>query len=212
MTVSKRAGRQDKRIRRSAEDRRAQIIAAAKTRFAVSGFEGTTTRQIADDMGVAQSLLLYHFESKYELWKAVMTQIFEHVFLAAEQQAEATRDQDARSQLVAAIRGFIRMCLEEPDLHRLMTMEGRAHSERLEWLARTYLKPIHERSVALIKQCQAASQIAPGDPTMIHYTILGIGGTLFSFVPEIGLLSPSSVPPDPKQVEERICSAVFVDR
>jgi len=199
-----------KRVRRSAEDRRAEIIGVAKARFAIAGFEGTTTRQIADDMGVAQSLVLYHFENKSSLWKAVMTQIFEHSISIANEESDAAQ-KDAKSQLIAAIRAFIRMCIEEPDLHRLMTMEGRAHTERLEWLARAYLKPLHDQTVAVIKQCQTAGQVAPGDSTMVYYTILGIAGTLYSFVPEIGLLNPSSVPPDPQAVERRVCAAVFID-
>ncbi|MEO0420382.1 MAG: TetR family transcriptional regulator [Pseudomonadota bacterium] len=198
-----------KRTRRSAADRRAQIILAAKSRFAVAGFEGTTTRQIADDMGVAQSLLLYHFENKDDLWKAVMTQIFEHASLVVREEFEAAEGPDPKSQLMAAIRAFIRMCMEEPDLHRLMTMEGRAHSDRLDWLAETYLKPLHDTSVALIAECQERGQVDPGDPTLLYYTILGIAGTLFSFTPEIGLLSPSSVPPDPNAVQERVCAAIF---
>lgn len=211
MRTSRHGEQKPKRTRRSAEERRAEIVAVAKRRFAIAGFEGTTTRQIADDMGVAQSLLLYHFESKHVLWRAVMTQIFERSERIAEEEVAAIQSNDARSHLLAAVRGFIRMCQEEPDLHRLMTMEGRARSERLEWLAQTYLKPMHDQSVGFIKQCQDAGEIAAGDPTLVYYTILGIGGTLFSFAPEIELLSPNSVPPDPKEVEKRVWSAIFID-
>ncbi|WP_430416324.1 TetR/AcrR family transcriptional regulator [Parasphingorhabdus sp.] len=199
-----------KRTRRSAEDRRDEIIIAAKKRFAIAGFEGTTTRQIADDMGVAQSLLLYHFKNKDELWKAVMRQIFDRAFEIGKEEAAKAETIDPRSQLVAGIRGFVRVCQEEPDLHRLMTLEGRCRTDRLEWLAKNYLKPAHKRSVTLIEQCQKTGQVQAGDPTLLYYSIIGIAGTMFSFEPEIALLSPETTPPDPGAVEDRILATLFV--
>lgn len=199
-----------KRTRRSAEDRREEIIMAAKKRFAIAGFEGTTTRQIADDMGVAQSLLLYHFKNKDELWKAVMRQIFDRAFEIGKEEAAKAEAIDPKSQLVSGIRGFVRVCQEEPELHRLMTLEGRSRTERLEWLAENYLKLAHKKSVALIEQCQSTGQVKQGDPTLLYYSIIGIAGTMFSFEPEIALLNPNTTPPDPGAVEERVIAALFV--
>ena len=110
-------------------------------------------------MNVAQSLLLYHFKNKDELWKAVMHQIFDRAFAIGKEEAAKTKAIDPKSQLITAIRGFIRVCQEEPDLHRLMTLEGRCKTERLEWLAENYLKPAHARSVTLIKQCQKIAEV-----------------------------------------------------
>ncbi|MEL6874935.1 MAG: TetR/AcrR family transcriptional regulator [Pseudomonadota bacterium] len=183
---------------------------AAKKRFAIAGFDGTTTRQIADDMGVAQSLLLYHFKNKDELWKAVMRQIFDRAFEIGKEEAAKAAAIDPKSQLVTGIRGFVRICQEEPELHRLMTLEGRSRTERLEWLAEKYLKLAHKKSVALIEQCQSKGQVKKGDPTLLYYSIIGIAGTMFSFEPEIALLSPDTTPPDPEAVEERVVAALFV--
>ena len=47
----------------SSADARDRIVSAARRSFATAGFEGASTRQIAADAGVAQSLLLYHFGS-----------------------------------------------------------------------------------------------------------------------------------------------------
>jgi TetR/AcrR family transcriptional regulator len=199
-----------KQTRRSAEDRRDEIIKVAKTRFAIAGFEGTTTRQIADDMNVAQSLLLYHFKNKDELWKAVMGQIFDRAVAIGKGEAAKAETIDQKSQLINAIRGFIRVCQEEPDLHRLMTLEGRSKTARLQWLAENYLKPAHAGSIKLIKQCQNTGQVYAGDPTLLYYSIIGIAGTMYSFEPEIALLSPKTTPPDPKAVEDRIMAALFV--
>jgi len=199
-----------KRTRRTAQDRRDEIVEAAKKRFAIAGFDGTTMRQIADDLGVAQSLLLYHFANKDALWKAVMAKIFSHAIEIGRAEIAKAHPGDPKAQLLAGIRGFIRVCQEEPDLHRLMTLEGRFRSKRLEWLAENFLRPAHARSVRLIEECQKEGLIYAGDPTLLYYSIIAIAGTMFSFEPEISLLSPKTTPPDPNAIEDRIMAALFI--
>lgn len=205
------AGKQKIRTRRTAEDRCGEIIDAAKKRFAIAGFEGTSTRQIADDLGVAQSLLLYHFNNKDELWKAVMAQIFDRAAEISRNERSRSGASEPKAQLLAGIRSFILICQEEPDLHRLMTMEGRSKTPRLEWLAANYLKPTHKATIELIEECQRRGEVRNGDPTLFYYSIIAIAGSAFSFAPEIALLSPSSAPVDPRAIEDMIAATLFVE-
>jgi AcrR family transcriptional regulator len=55
-----------------ATDRRHQIMEAATGLFARQGFQGTTTREIAEQAGVNEALLFRHFSSKEGLyWKII---------------------------------------------------------------------------------------------------------------------------------------------
>ncbi len=190
-------------------DARARIIDAARELFATLGFEGASTRRIAENAGVAQSLLLYHFGSKEILWKAVMDDIFEwangmiHEFEASEQ------PDTVEERIMVGVRAFIQMCQERPDFHRLMTLEGRSESERLIWLAETHLKPMFKQNTDLLRKGQIAGSIRPGDPTLLHYSMIGIAGTAYAFAPEIKLLTGKSRPPDPKAIEEQIRALLF---
>lgn len=199
------------RERRSAEDRRSEILEAAKKRFAVAGFEGTSTRQIADDLGVAQSLLLYHFANKNDVWQAVMTQIFDHVRAIARDELAKVKSNAPGEQLRAGIRAFIRICQEEPDLHRLMTTEGRSKTPRLEWLVDNFLSDGYGATVTLIRDCQKRGEVRSGDPTLLYYTIIAIAGSAFSYAPEMALLNPMSAPVDPKAVEKLIVASLFLE-
>lgn len=58
--------------RRSAEQRRAQILAAARPLFAERGFHGTTTRDLAEAAGVNDALLYRYFANKQDILKALM--------------------------------------------------------------------------------------------------------------------------------------------
>ena len=48
-------------------DRRSRILAVAAKRFAESGFEATTVRQIADDVNILSGSLYHHFATKDEM-------------------------------------------------------------------------------------------------------------------------------------------------
>lgn len=58
--------------RMSAGDRRAQIVAAARDLFARSGFDATTTREIATAAGISDALIYRHFPDKQALLRAIV--------------------------------------------------------------------------------------------------------------------------------------------
>src|ERR1700732_3823071 len=55
----------------SSEERRAAIIKAVRRLFADKGFDGTTTRALADAAGVSEALLFKHFPNKEALFSAM---------------------------------------------------------------------------------------------------------------------------------------------
>src|SRR3981189_2322604 len=55
----------------SSEDRRAAIVKAVRRVFAEKGFDGTTTRALADAAGVSEGLLFKHFPNKEALFTAM---------------------------------------------------------------------------------------------------------------------------------------------
>ena len=58
--------------RLSAEERRASIITVAKRLFAKNGFHGVSIDEIVKEVGVSPAILYRHFESKDELYEAVL--------------------------------------------------------------------------------------------------------------------------------------------
>lgn len=66
----------DRPRRRSTEDVRATLMSTAEELFAARGYAGTTTRDIANDSGVHESLIFKHFGSKQELFKRAVAEPF----------------------------------------------------------------------------------------------------------------------------------------
>ena len=58
--------------RMSADERRNGILEAAFRLFSERGFRGTTTRALAEAVGVTEPVLYEHFKSKYELYAAII--------------------------------------------------------------------------------------------------------------------------------------------
>jgi len=80
--------------RYQAEARREQIIEAAVRLFAQHGFDGTSTRQIAQAIHVTEGLIFHYFPTKTDLLAAVLET--HHVFLGALQSTLTNqRDQPA---------------------------------------------------------------------------------------------------------------------
>ena len=88
--------------RLSAEQRRAELLEAAASEFAITGFHGTSTEVIARRAGISHAYLFRLFPTKKELFLAIAHRCFERtrdVFRAA---AEATPERDQRLHAMGA--------------------------------------------------------------------------------------------------------------
>jgi len=59
------------------DERHASILRGAATAFARSGFAGTSMDDVAAEVGVSRLIVYRHFESKEELYRAVLQQVFD---------------------------------------------------------------------------------------------------------------------------------------
>lgn len=64
--------RVDKTTRMSGDERRIQLIKVAISLFSRKGFNGTTTKEIAESAGVSEATLFKHFANKHELYNAIL--------------------------------------------------------------------------------------------------------------------------------------------
>ncbi len=60
-------------------ERRAAILEGAARAFASAGFAATSMDDVAAECGVTKLIVYRHFESKEELYRAVLQQVFEHL-------------------------------------------------------------------------------------------------------------------------------------
>lgn len=82
-------------MRLSAEERRAQVIAAAVIEFARGGYPGTSTETIAQRAGISQPYLFRLFQTKKELFLAAIGSGFDAVISLFDQAAGDLQGQEA---------------------------------------------------------------------------------------------------------------------
>jgi TetR/AcrR family transcriptional regulator len=173
---------------------RTRIIRSARRCFAVNGFVGTSTRQIAEDAKVAQSLLLYHFKSKEGLWRDVMTDSFRRALRTLNDAAIAEPSKSATSQLLAGVRALVDVCASDPDFHRLMIYESREPNQRFAWMVDNYFRQMVNRGAHFIKAAQDEGFVHEGDPHLLFYGLISIIGSVFSFAPEMEMVAGRAAP------------------
>lgn len=170
------------------------ILDVARQHFSSVGFEGTSTRRIATDAGVNHSLIVYHFKNKDGLWQATMEDLF--ATAAAHARQYSASSDDPVETLRADLHAFVSFCAEHPELHRIMTIEGRMSSDRLTWLLETYLKENFASVSTRIRAGQSEGRIREGNPAQLYYGAIGIAGTLATLAREYEALSGESATSD----------------
>lgn len=90
-----------RRLRRV--ERREQILAAATEAFARNGFAATSLDDIAGQAGVARVLLYRHFDSKTELYQAVLDRMCARLEAHVEEPVGGLTDASVDGLLAAAI-------------------------------------------------------------------------------------------------------------
>ncbi len=122
-------------------ERRRQLLETARLAFARSGFHETSMNDIATEAGVTKPVVYQRFESKRELFRAVLEDIGER--LQAEVIESAASAVSPREQVEAGFSAYIEFVKADPDGFRLL-FSG-ASREDAEWAEITQKV---ERSVA----------------------------------------------------------------
>jgi AcrR family transcriptional regulator len=108
-------------VRMSAEDRRAAIVEAAIRLFSERGFRGTTTRALADAVGVTEPVLYEHFKSKRDLYCAIIDTKSREGFARAAQLLEPYAEaRDDRGLFMVLGEFVLRNFTEDPAYARLL--------------------------------------------------------------------------------------------
>lgn len=126
-----------------------RMLDLAFATFAALGFEGTTVRDLAKQLGVSHNLLNVRFGSKADLWRrAVDSRVARFggpVFSALDQ-----HELDAVARLRLLVHRFCAWSARNPDFVRISSVEGCRDTWRLRYLVDLYIRPFKERLDALL--------------------------------------------------------------
>jgi len=164
-------------------DRRQQLIDVAVKFFSEFGFQGTSTKSIAEAAGITEAVIYRHFATKKDLYSAILDSKLKQAG-APEWMGELRRLADANEDqlLFRSVAGqILKSFREDPDFQRLLfraSLEGHEMSALLN--AKIGL-PVYEFLRDYVARRQAEGAFWKCDPGIAVFALIGLP-TYFAIV------------------------------
>ena len=190
------------RLRRSREDIRERLLDAALVEFGAKGFDGASTRAIAERADAHQPQIHYHFESKEDALEGCGGP---SVRGARPGHGGAATSRAGRTDALAdgfaeMIRRFVRFAAAHPELNQIMVHEATARGARLRWMTERHVRPLYDAVRLLWRRLRVARIAAPIGDAVFHYVLVGAASLPYVNAPEARLLTGEE-PTDASWVE-----------
>ncbi|MEU9152320.1 TetR/AcrR family transcriptional regulator [Streptomyces sp. NPDC048417] len=165
-----------------------QVMAAAIEAFSVHGYNGVSLRTVNDELGVSRNLLYQRFGSKAKLWQAAVDWAFRPLveYLVASDDESA----DPMVRLRMLIRNFIEYSATRPYLARLVTVEGAAATDRLDYLYRNYIEPIRSRYLPVFDLLHEQGRIKKIPYETFYFLLTSGGSALYGQIALASMMNP----------------------
>ena len=161
-------------IRFSAEDRRAQILRTATELFARQGYEGTTTRQIAEHAHVNEAIIFRHFPSKDDLYWAVIENQCSLSQGRQQIEEQLASGGELRQVFLNVAESFLRRREEDDKLGRLLLFTALENHRLSHRFFQTHIAELYERLAEYIRERIAQGEFREVDPIMAARGFFGM--------------------------------------
>lgn len=145
-----------------------QCLAAAEIRFARSGFEGTSLRDIAADVGVSSSTVIHHFGTKERLYGMILDSLGAQL----EQYVEAP-EQPSMDAVILMFERFLTWTIDNPNHAQLLLRELMENQARVPHAKRLHFRSLIGKYVDCIRKGQESGAFRTIDAEMFSLYTLG---------------------------------------
>jgi AcrR family transcriptional regulator len=159
----------------SGEERRQQIVDIASELFSQRGFNGATTKEIADRAGVSPAIIFRHFPSKEAIYSAIL----DHKLKQAAERirgrlADAAGRKDDRAFFGALAYDLLDLYSKDPSLIRLLLFSALEGHDLSRMFYKTMSRQIRDRVRAYINQRISDGAFRQLDPLATARVFLGM--------------------------------------
>lgn len=172
---------------------RRKILDAALDVFSAQGFRGATLDQIATVAGLSKPNLLYYFDSKEAMHRALLEGLLE-VWLAPLRAMNAQGD--PRAEIMGYVRRKLQMSRDYPRESRLFANEVLQGAPRLEDAIAGDLKALVDDKAKVIRDWVAAGKLAPVDAYHLIFSIWALTQHYADFDAQIRMIRGARDPMD----------------
>ena len=165
--------------RLTANARREQILDVALEVFATAGFHGASMNEVAEAVGVTKPVLYQHFDSKRDLYQALIDEVGDRLLASiAKATAEAT---DGKSQTELGFQAYFRWVSEDHDAFRFLFGSGTRRDDEFNTAVQRINAEAAEAVAPLI-----AVDIDEGHRRMLAHGIVGLAEGASRLLVELG--------------------------
>ncbi len=158
-------------LRLSAVDRRQQIVDAATELFALQGFQGTTTRQIAERAGINEAIIFRHFATKENLYWAILEDK-SRVAGAVQRLEQRLQSGGSDREVLAGIAD--RMLRRDTTMTRLLLFSALENHRLSHRFFRAHVSTYYDALASYFRQGITEGRFRPCDPLLAARGFLGM--------------------------------------
>ncbi len=160
--------------RMTSEGRRAAIMEAAIALFSERGFRGTTTRALAEAVGVTEPVLYEHFKSKRDLFEAIVEVKSQEGVARATAMLQPLADAGQDRELLIALGEFVCQCHTEDQAYGRLLLLAALEGPELGDIFYERQREAHEMLAAYFAGRIEAGVFRPVDPVVAARVFLGM--------------------------------------
>jgi TetR/AcrR family transcriptional regulator len=204
---------------RSAETRQ-RILDAALREFSASGFAGARMDRIATAASVNKALIYYYFDSKENLYAAVLEMITAKI--RDRSMAVFLRDVTPGERLLRTALDHFDRILSQGEFQSLMQQEmmriEKGESAAMPILVKRVFAPLHAMYQATVREGISSGELIDADWMQIHLATLGANVFYFLAAPvwrqlvSFDPFAPEVLEARRRAVVEFVGQAIFIDR
>jgi TetR/AcrR family transcriptional regulator len=153
------------------------VLNAAEDVFAEKGYGGARIREIAEKVGVTTAMVHYYFDSKENLYKAVLNRILSDLIVLARSVDEV---ESRAERLRRFFLGFFDYTAKHRNFARLFAMDVGSNREHLDNIVREFFRPQFKDGVRFIREGIKEKEFLPVDAEQFLTAIYGMTITYFA--------------------------------
>ena len=161
-------------MRLAASDRRKQLIETAMRLFAEQGFDGTSTREIAEAAGVTEAIIFRHFRTKEDLYWAVLADRVERRGRNRRIRELLESGEDFREVLVSIAETLLDRTADDTAVTRLLFYSALRNRDLADRFFETYAHKKFELLAEFIRREIESGRFREVDPLVAARSFLGM--------------------------------------
>jgi len=160
--------------RLTSSDRKKQILEVATELFGRHGFDGVTTRQIADGAGITEAMVFRHFATKDDLYWEVLSVKSAPDEVKKRLEERLQTDVEAREIFTAIARYVLNRNMQDPAKSRLLLFSALENHRLSQRFFKTYMSEWYELLAGYIRRQMEDGKFRKVDPLLAARGFVGM--------------------------------------